>query len=134
VIDREHDIQVRWPDLDGLGHVNHSAVLVYLEVGRDATLRSAGITPEQYVVRHCEVSYHRQVRPGDRCVRYRCDGMQPGRTSIRTTERLLDLDGFDAVAAEFTLVMWDPTCGEPRPLTDRERTHLSGSTTEEKTA
>ena len=30
-----HRVQMRWRDLDALGHVNHPVVLTYLEEGRD---------------------------------------------------------------------------------------------------
>ena len=33
-----HRVQMRWRDLDGLGHVNHVVALTYLEEGRDAFL------------------------------------------------------------------------------------------------
>lgn len=120
-----HDIQVRWPDLDGLGHVNHSAILVYLEVGRDASLASRGICGDDYVVRHCDVDYRSEVRPTGSHVVYECERVKLGRTSIRTTERLLHPDGQCAVEATFTLVMWDSKARTTRPLTDEERAKLS---------
>ena len=38
-----HEVQMRWQDLDELGHVNHNVVLTYLEEGRDAFLGARGI-------------------------------------------------------------------------------------------
>lgn len=131
MIERQHDIQVRWSDLDGLGHVNHSTVLAYLEVGRDAALDALGISPDQYVVRQCDVNYLRELRPADARVEYRCDSLAPGRTSIRTRERLLDAHGRDAVEAQFTLVMWDADLRGSRTLTDAERRNLSTPSFEE---
>ena len=32
----EHEVTVRWRDVDALGHVNHAVFLTYLEEGRDA--------------------------------------------------------------------------------------------------
>ena len=43
----EHAVQMRWRDLDGLGHVNHTVVLTYLEEGRDAFLRGARDQPRR---------------------------------------------------------------------------------------
>lgn len=126
-----HDIQVRWSDLDGLGHVNHSTVLAYLEVGRDAALHTLGIEPDQYVVRQCDVNYLHELRPAESGVEYRCDGLIPGRTSIRTRERLLDAQGRNAVEAQFTLVMWDAALRGSRPLTSDERRNLSSLSYEE---
>ncbi|MFQ3561838.1 hypothetical protein QZN11_34275 [Streptomyces gramineus] len=121
----QHLVQVRWPDLDGLGHVNHTAVLALLEVGRDAVLGRRGLLPHQYVVRHCEVSYEGELRPTGPDVVYRCDSLAPGTTSVRTRERLLDDQGRTAVTAVFTLVRWDADAHVPRPLTDEERERLS---------
>ena len=32
----EHQVSLRWRDVDALGHVNHAVFLTYLEEGRDA--------------------------------------------------------------------------------------------------
>ena len=120
----EQEIQVRWPDTDQLGHLNHSVVLTYLEVGRDAVLARKGISPYDYVVRHCAVDYVRELRPRRPTVRYRLTGVTAGTTSLTLTEELLDDSGAIAVAATFTLVMWDRTRGTSRKLTDIERRNL----------
>lgn len=120
-----HSVQVRWPDLDGLGHVNHSTVLAYLEVGRDAVFASCGISGEDYVVRHCEIDYRGELRPSGSHVEYQFEGANLGRTSIRTVERLLDSEGHCVVEAIFTLVMWDQGARASRELTANERSELS---------
>ena len=126
-----HNVQVRWPDIDSLGHVNHSAVLAYLEVGRDATLISRGVAGEDYVVRYCEIDYLGELRPSGPHVQYRCEGIKLGKTSIRTTERLLNSEGECVVEARFTLVMWDGEVHGSRELTHEERTNLSDLTEEQ---
>ena len=42
-----HRVQMRWRDLDGLGHVNHTVVLTYLEEGRDVFLERARHPPRR---------------------------------------------------------------------------------------
>ena len=59
-----HRVQMRWRDLDGLGHVNHTVVLTYLEEGRDALLDEHGIRRDEYVVGRCSVSFRREIDPG----------------------------------------------------------------------
>ncbi|MFJ5646178.1 acyl-CoA thioesterase [Streptomyces sp. NPDC093223] len=120
-----HQVQVRWPDVDGLGHVNHSAVLSLLEVGRDAVLGARGIPPHAYVVRRCEVDYVGELRPLGSYVDYVCDGLTLGNTSIRVSERLLGPGGRAAVSAVFTLVLWDRDARAARPLTAGERELMS---------
>lgn len=118
-------IQVRWPDIDALGHVNHSVVLVYLEVGRDAVLAEHSVAGADYVVRHCDIDYVSELRPTSGYAEYRLDGLVLGRTSIRLTERLVDAHGQTAVTASFVLVMWDTEKRMSRELTDSER-HMLG--------
>lgn len=127
-----HDVQVRWPDLDGLGHVNHSTILTYLEVGRDATLRSRGILSEDYVVRHCEVNYQGELRPSGSHIRYQCAEIKLGNTSIRMREGLFDAEGKCVIEAAFTIVMWDATDRGSRELTNEERRSLAGLAEEQK--
>ncbi len=42
-----HRVQMRWRDLDGLGHVNHTVVLTYLEEGRDVYPEEARRSPRR---------------------------------------------------------------------------------------
>ena len=122
-----HDVQMRWRDLDGLGHVNHTVVLTYLEEGRDAWLARHGIAREEYVVGRCSVSFRREIDPANRSVRVECDLRALGRSSVSTRERILDPTGEVAVEAEFDLVLWDPHRRSSRPITDTERAALEGS-------
>ncbi|MEU0896694.1 acyl-CoA thioesterase [Streptomyces massasporeus] len=123
-----HQVQVRWPDLDINGHVTHSTVVAYLEVGRDAVLSAHGIPGRDWVVRHCAIDYARELRPRGPHVEYRCDGVSPGRTSLRVRERLMQ-DGETAVSAEFVLVMWNGARQTARELTTAERHELGALTT-----
>src|ERR1700727_4103738 len=47
----EHPVEVRWRDVDALGHVNHAVFLTYLEEGRDAFFTRALGDPAYVVVR-----------------------------------------------------------------------------------
>jgi hypothetical protein len=52
-----HPVQMRWRDLDSLGHVNHTVGLTYLEEGRDAWLADHGIRRDEYAVGRCSVRF-----------------------------------------------------------------------------
>ncbi len=82
----ERRVQVRWQDLDGLGHVNHAVVLTYLEEGRDAFLREHGIPRDEYVVGRCSVSFNGEIDPGQESVTVSCGVRELGRKSMKTTE------------------------------------------------
>jgi acyl-CoA thioester hydrolase len=120
----EHRVQVRWQDLDGLGHVNHAVVFAYLEEGRDAFLRAHGIDRDNYVVGRCSVSFNDEIPAGETEVTVRCGTTALGRKSVTTAERIVGSGGGDIIAAEFSLVLWDPDARASRTITDAERASL----------
>ena len=119
-----HDVQTRWEDLDALGHVGHTAVLVLLEQGRDAFLGEHGIRPDQYVVGRCSVSFNREIDPSQKTVTVECGVRELGTSSVTTRERIMGADGGVAVEAEFALVLWDADQRGSRPISENERASL----------
>jgi acyl-CoA thioester hydrolase len=122
-----HRVQMRWRDLDGLGHVNHTVVLTYLEEGRDAFLARHGIRREEYVVGRCSISFLGEIDPSLRTVTVECAVRDLGRSRVATSERILDPAGEVLTEAEFDLVLWDPEQRGSRPITDEERASLARS-------
>jgi acyl-CoA thioester hydrolase len=118
---------MRWRDLDGLGHVNHSVVLTYLEEGRDAFLKGHGISRDEYVVGRCSVNFQSEIDPGFEAVTVECAVREVGRSSVTTREQILDQTGQVIVDAEFGLVLWDPHARTSRPLTEAERASLDAT-------
>jgi len=123
-VSKGHEVQMRWRDLDGLGHVNHTVVLTYLEEGRDAWLAERGIRREEYVVGRCSVNFRREIDPRWRSVTVQTSVRELGRSSLVTSERILDDGGEVVVEAEFGLVLWDPDQRGSRPISDEERASL----------
>ncbi len=123
----EHRVQMRWRDLDGLGHVNHAVVLTYLEEGRDAFLLEHGIRRDNYVVGRCTVNFNAEIDPGQEAVTVGCSVRELGRKSVTTAERIVDETGRVVVEAEFGLVLWDPQTRASRAITDAERASLTPS-------
>ena len=122
-----HLVQMRWRDLDGLGHVNHTVVLTYLEEGRDVFLKQHGIRRDEYVVGRCSVNFRDEIDPAFEAVTVQCTVRELGRSSVTTSERILDHTGQVVVDAEFGLVLWDPAQRVSRPITDSERASLTSS-------
>lgn len=120
-----HRVHMRWRDLDGLGHVNHTVVLTYLEEGRDNFLKRHGIRRDEYVVGRCSVNFRGEIDPAFEAVTVQCAVRELGRSSMTTNERILDHTGQVVVDAEFGLVLWDPDQRVPRPITDEERASLA---------
>ena len=119
-----HRVQVRWRDLDALGHVNHVVVLTYLEEGRDAWFEARGIRRDEYVVGRCTVTFRREIDPAVKAVTVHCSVGELGRSSLTTHERIVDADGETVVEAQFELVLWDRDQRGSRPITEAERASL----------
>lgn len=117
---------MRWQDIDGLGHVNHAAVLNYFEEGRDAFLDSCGVGPADYVVGRCEVTFLKEIRLESRVVSVGCEVSEIGNSSFRTREEIFNDKDELVVEARFGLVMWDREASGPRPISDLERAAMSG--------
>jgi acyl-CoA thioester hydrolase len=125
----EHPVDVRWRDVDALGHVNHAVFLTYLEEGRDAffseTLRSDPI----YVVVRIEVDLRAEVRYPDRRVTVRIEVERLGTTSLTTRETILTPSKEVVAEARVVTVRWDASHRKPIPFSEAERTQLAAAIT-----
>ena len=123
----QRQVQMRWGDIDALGHVNHALAFTYFEEARDAFLAARGISRDEYVVGRCEVWWKRELTPGHPAVTVETSVSELGTSSMTTLERIFDADGNVAVEGEFGLVLWDPEARVARPITDTERQALTSS-------
>jgi acyl-CoA thioester hydrolase len=122
-----HRVQMRWRDIDGLGHVNNAVAFTYMEEGRDEFFRQHGIPRDEYVVGRCKAEFKHEIDPGCGTVVVECELRDLGRSSLITAQRILDEEGGVVVDAEFGIVLWDPHRRASRPISDEERAALEAS-------
>jgi acyl-CoA thioester hydrolase len=120
----EHPVNVRWRDVDALGHVNHAVFLTYLEEGRDAFFAQVLGDPI-YVVVRIEIDLRAEVRYPDRRVTVRIEVERLGRTSLTTRETILTSAQEVAAEARVVAVRWDADHGKPVPFSEAERAQLA---------
>ena len=118
-------IQVRWRDVDALGHVNNAVIVTYLETARAELWRErfGGGTAIPFMVAHLEVDYRRQISLDDRVwVGVRVSGLRGARYSF---EYRVEANG--ELAAEAVTVMAHVRPGERRPsrIPDELRARLA---------
>lgn len=118
-------IQVRWRDVDALGHVNNATIVTYLETARTELWRErfGGGTAIPFVVARVEVDYRRQIALDDRVrVGLRVSGLRGARYCF---EYRIEANG--ELAAEAVTVMAHVRPGERRPsrIPDELRTRLA---------
>jgi acyl-CoA thioester hydrolase len=110
----EHQVSLRWRDVDALGHVNHAVFLTYLEEGRDAFYVEALGRDPDYVVARAEIDWRAEVRYADRRLRVRIEVERVGTTSLTTREAVLTPAGATAAEARVVTVLWD--AGNRKPM------------------
>ncbi len=116
------DIQMRFGDVDSVGHVNNVAYAQYLETARMAYLQQFELST---VIARLEMDYRREVRLRQR-VRVEVAVARVGRSSFDLAYRVL---AEDDVAAEARTVQVHVTGGgrRPAPLPDLARAGLEES-------
>ena len=120
----ERVIDIRWRDLDALGHVNNVVYGTYLEEARDRWLMQTldGITPiTEFVLVHVSIDYLSELVFDDLQVTSTCEPMRIGTSSITTRETIVKQSGELAARGEAVMVGRDRETGTSRPLRPDER-------------
>lgn len=113
------EIEVRFGDLDPMGHVNHAAYAGYLEQSRaryyDAVIGTA-MEDVDVVVAHLEIDYVRPIGFRD-AIEVHLDVSAIGESSVPMDYEVF-VDGELAATAKTVQVIVDPQTGEGRPIPD----------------
>jgi len=126
-------VQLRWRDMDMLGHLNQSVYHELIEEARAGLIfelvsRVGGDrVPGGFVVSHVDLDYHREVRKdhGEVEVAVRVEGV--GNSSIRLEHQVWLPDGTLAASGRTVLVAWDPHTRGKRVLSPAERDALGAA-------
>jgi len=120
-------IEIRWTDLDMLGHLNQAVYHEYLEEARGALFEQLGMLGDfAFVLARVELDYRHEVRKDHGHVEVLVRPEKVGRTSITLHNTVLLPDGTVAADGSAVLVAWDPERRTKRELTDLERGGLVG--------
>ena len=115
-----YPIEVRFSDLDILGHVNHAVIVSYLEHARfhwwQGFLKGKTFEEEGFLIARIEVDYKKSILLRDKVrVDLRCSKI--GTTSFTLVFRILrETDDALLVEASIVHVMLDFTTQRPRPI------------------
>jgi len=131
--DFEHrvEVQLRWRDMDMLGHLNQSVYHELLEEGRASLmteiLHRAGLDPAHgaFVLVHVDLDYHSEVRKDHGEVEIIARLIRVGSSSLTLEHEVKVPDGTVAASGKTVMVAWDPAARGKRMLTDAERAALT---------
>ena len=124
-------VQLRWRDMDMLGHLNQSVYHEMLEEGRIALIadlmRRVGEEHVNggYVMAHVDLDYHAEVRKDHGDVEIVVRVKRVGTSSLELEHEVTLPDGRVAASGTSVLVAWDLTARTKRPLSEPERAALS---------
>ena len=123
-------IEVRWRDLDMLGHLNQAVYHEFLEEGRAAFIAQLGGLGIDFafVLARVELDYRSEVRRDHGHVDVVTSLVRVGGSSLTVDNRVLLPDGTVAAEGRSVLVAWDPSTRRSRRLSDDERAALEGLT------
>ena len=122
----EKRLEIRWKDVDALGHVNNAVYLTYLEECRDEWLEEAlgdGEAAWDFVIARLAIDFRRELRLEDDVVLVSCRLERIGTSSVTTRETIVAA-GDLAAEAEAVLVPRNREAGGSRPLSDAERSAI----------
>jgi acyl-CoA thioester hydrolase len=120
----EKRIEIRWRDMDALGHVNNAVYATYFEEIRDEWTEHVlgGHTPwTSFVLARIAIDFRRELSQADDVIVVRCRLTRIGTSSLTLREEISTLDGTLAAECEAVVVVRDPEAGRSRPFTPLER-------------
>jgi acyl-CoA thioester hydrolase len=120
----EKRIEIRWRDLDALGHVNNAVYATYLEECRDEwAVRALGGVgdPWEWVVVRVAIDFRSELTQSDDVVVVSVALVRIGTSSLTLREEIRKLDGTLSAEAEAVIVARSRETGRSRALTDAER-------------
>ncbi len=126
----ELSVQLRWSDMDAMGHVNNAAYLTYLETAREPWFSALGAAEDymRFAMRRLEIDFLSQLTFDDGAVHVTVELDGVGVSSIRTRERMTAVsDGRLVVEARAVIVRLDETGQRSAPLTDGLRERLAAT-------
>lgn len=116
-------VQVRFQDIDPLGHVNNVAYFALMETARVEFLRTtARALFGHVVIARSECDFRAEIRGGTRSVDVTVSIEKVGRTSFTVLHEICVGETVHAVGRTVQVVRGED--GRPRPITDDERAML----------
>lgn len=120
-------IDVRWRDLDMLGHLNQAVYHEFLEEARAELISGFGDRGFAFVLARVELDYRSEVRRDHGHVDVVARVGRVGRSSITIDNEVLLPDGTVAAEGTSVLVAWDMGERRSRALSEEERAALAGA-------
>jgi acyl-CoA thioester hydrolase len=111
-------LEIRWRDVDPLGHVNNAVYLTYMEELLASWLRP--ILGNDWVNVHVSLDFRRELSLAQGHVIAKGELLRVGNSSLTIRAIFERPDGVVAAEGETVIVAWDADSQSGRPLSDEE--------------
>jgi len=118
-------LDIRWRDIDALGHVNNAVYLTYLEELLTSWLQPA--IGDDWVNARIELDWRQELRLADGRVIAKGELLRIGTSSLTARISFERPDGVVAAEGVAVVVAWDPETRRSRPLRTEERERLQAT-------
>ena len=100
-------LQIRFNDIDQMGHVNNAVIMEFFDLGKDRFFRARGLPPEEgdftVMVVHYEVDFRSQIHKSDP-IAVETEVERIGNKSLTVLQRIVE-QGTGRLCAECRTVM-----------------------------
>lgn len=123
-------IQMRFNDVDQMGHVNNAVIMEYFDLGKSAYFKAAGVpvTPEEgnftVMIVHYEVDFVGQIRYGDE-LQVRSKTVRFGNKSFNLLQQVVDKDGEVKVECRIVMAGYDRAAGQSAVIPEEIKQKVS---------
>lgn len=120
------EIEIRFRDIDAMGHVNNAVYATYLEQARTRYFRDVletDLSSISTVLASLTIEFRRPIELADESINVDIDVPELGDSSLPMTYELQTADEVVATA-ESTQVHFDSTAGEARPIPEPLRARI----------
>ena len=101
------DLQIRFNDIDQMGHVNNAVIMEFFDLGKDHFFRARGLPPEEgdftVMTVHYEVDFRSQIHKTD-AIAVETEVERIGNKSLTVLQRIVE-QGTGRLCAECRTVM-----------------------------
>ena len=122
-------IQIRFNDVDQMGHVNNAVIMEYLDLGKDTFFSSHGLSPTKsdftVMVVHYEVDFRSQIHYHDR-IHVENEIEKIGNKSLTMMQRVVNTDtGTVCVECRTVMAGYRRSTSSSAVIPDEVRTWLN---------
>ena len=124
-------IQIRFNDVDQMGHVNNAVIMEYFDLGKEAFFAACGLPPEEgdftVMIVHYDVDFKRQIHFHDR-IYVTTETERLGNKSVTVLQRVVDsATGDICVECHTVLAGYRRSTASSAVIPDEVRTRLAGA-------